>query len=200
MKTNIFVVVLFSLISVNNCYSQISYGIKSGINIATIDNLIEFQKNRVGWYVGTFVTLDLSKKWVLEADLLYSSKGTSASKQVGPLEITSRFNYVNVPVLLGYKLHTRSSILIGPELGYLTSVRTFYGKSGNFNTSKNYPSKFDIGLATGLHISIITKLGVEFRYVYGFKTLYYVDDYGVRHSSSKGANRVFQFGVSYKIE
>ncbi|CAN5721762.1 hypothetical protein BH11BAC3_BH11BAC3_38780 [soil metagenome] len=187
----------FVLLFGGSASSQVSYGIKSGINIASTKDLISFPKNKLGWYAGGLAKISLNKILFLEPELLYSSKGTGASKQVGPLKIVTRFNYLNAPILVGYKIHKTTSILFGPEFGYLIAARTIYGSSGSFNTSKNYPYKFDFGLALGLDFNILPNTIVEFRYDYGFKTLYYVDDYGVRNGQNRGANWVFQIGINY---
>lgn len=43
-----FFILIFSTFS----YSQVTFGVKSGINIATTKDLITFPKNRLGWYGG----------------------------------------------------------------------------------------------------------------------------------------------------
>ncbi len=55
--------------------------------------------------------------------------------------------------------------------------------------------KLNIGLDIGLDYKITKDVGVEVRYNYGCKTLYYIDEVGIRHSETKGANRAFQIGV-----
>lgn len=108
-----------------------------------------------------------------------------------------KFNYLNVPILLGYNIDHRTSLVFGLEFGYLTSSHMIYNNNENFNVTKNYLPRFDAGLDIGLNYNVIKNIGIEVRYNYGFKILYYIDGAGVRHTEIKGANRIFQIGVNY---
>ncbi len=54
--------ICFSLMGYG-CYSQVSFGVKSGINIATTKDLIAYPKNRVGWYARAFAKIPIHKKY-----------------------------------------------------------------------------------------------------------------------------------------
>jgi hypothetical protein len=193
---NIFLSILFSLAGYLG-YSQVSFGVKSGINIATTKDLIEFPKNRIGWYVGGFGVIPLHKKFFLQIELLYSSKGQRTDKISGAQDKSiTRLNYLNIPILFGYKIDRKTFFVLGPEIGWLTSAQLKY--SGDFmNVSKNYPPKFDMAIDIGVNYMIIKKIGAEVRYSYGFNTIYTVDAVGNRNVETKGANRVFQIGLNY---
>jgi len=178
-------------------YSQVSFGIKSGINIATTKDLIAYPKNRIGWYAGGIVKIHLKKKIFLQPEIIFSTQGDRSTNQVGLSNIALRLNYIKVPVLLCYKIDNRTFLFIGPELGYLASAHLAHLGNEIINVSKNYSSKFDAGLDIGLNYKLIKDLIIESRYNYGFKTLYSVDDTGNRNSQINGANRVFQIGFSY---
>ena len=186
---------LFSLIGYLS-YSQVSLGVKSGINIATTKDLIAYPKNRIGWYAGGFATIPLHKKFFLQTELLYSSKGDGVNQSNIPKTIL-KFNYLNVPILFGYNIDHRTSLVFGPEFGYRTSSHMLYDNNENFNVTKNYSPRVDAGLDIGLNYNVIKNIGIEVRYNYGFKILYYIDGAGVRHTETKGANRVFQIGLNY---
>ena len=177
---------------------QIKLGIKTGMNIATTKNLIAFPKNRVGWYAGGFAKIPIQNRFFLQPELLYSTKGDGVN-QIPDTKTVLRFNYFNAPILLGYKIDHKTFFLVGPELGYLATARMVINGTENLNVTKNYPNKLDVGLDVGINYEIIKEIGLEVRYNYGFKTLYYVDGAGVRYSQNKGGNRVFQFGVNYTL-
>jgi hypothetical protein len=192
---NIFLSILFSLAGYLG-YSQVSFGAKSGMNIATTKDLIELPKNRIGWYVGGFVTIPVHKKFFWQTELLYSTKGHSVNQTNTPKTIL-KFNYLTVPVLLGYEIDHKTSIYFGPEFGYLLSAFFRYNNNASFDVLENYRPRFDLGLDIGLDYKIINKIGVEMRYNYGFEYIYYIDFADVEHKETKGANRVFQIGLNY---
>lgn len=191
----------FSLLLIGSiCYSQVSFGVKSGINIATTRDLIAYPRNRLGWYAGGLAKIPIHKKFFLQPELLYSTKGNRSYNQIGTSKIVTRINYLNVPILLGFKIDKKSSLVFGPELGYLTSVHLDYSEGGNIDVTKNFPPRLDIGLDVGLNYKITYNISFELRYNYGFKTLYSVDAAGNRYSENKGANRVFQIGFNYVLQ
>lgn len=197
MRKKLLLILSFLLISCFG-YSQVSFGVKSGINIATTKNLLEFPKNRIGWYAGGTAIIPLYKKFFLQPELIFSSKGERTDKITGAQDKSvTRLNYLNVPILFGYKIDGKTLFVLGPEIGWLTSAQLKYYAGEFMNVSKNYPPKFDIGLDIGIRYNIIKRIGTEVRYNYGFNTLYTVDAAGNRNVETTGANRVFQIGITY---
>lgn len=177
-------------------FGQTKMSIRTGINIATTKNLIAFPKNRVGWYGGVSIHIPVHKTLFLQPELIYSSKGNRVDQIVGGFK-SDRLNYLNIPVLFNYSFDKKTSIVIGPEFGYLLSAVAVLDGGNTFNVTKQFPPKFDLAASAGLHYMLINNIGIEIRYNYGFKTLYQVDAAGNRHTEKKGANRVFQIGIKY---
>lgn len=187
-----------SFLLVSFSFGQISLGVKSGINIATTKDLIAFPKNRLGWFAGTSVRMSLNKKFFLQPELIYSSKGDKSDNQGSTSTLATRLNYINLPFLVGYHFDKKTSMVFGPETGYLVAARFIIGDN-NLNVIKQHPPKFDIGVSIGFQYKVSKRFESEIRYNYGFKMLYSVDASGNRYSEVKGANRVFQIGIRYVI-
>ena len=182
-------------------YSQVTFGVKSGINIATTKDIIAFPKNKIGWYGGGFTIIPVDAKFFLQPEIQYSSKGYGVNQR-NPYNAPNpnyRFNYLCVPILAGYKIDKKTSLLFGPEMGYLMVVREVFPDGDNLDVSKSYPPKFDVGLDIGVNYNVIDKIGIDVRYNYGFNTLYAVDATGNGYGIPNGSNRVFQIGLNYKI-
>jgi hypothetical protein len=179
-------------------HSQILYGLRAGANIATTKNLIAFPEARIGWFAGMAIQIPINKKLSFQPELIYSSKGDKAQELNGQDFIKLKLNYLNAPVLLNYRFDCRTSILFGPELGYLLNARWVL-EENNLDITKQYPPRFDFAAIIGIQHYLPNGIGFEARYNYGFNTLYSVDAVGNRYSDSKGANRVFQFGITYKF-
>jgi hypothetical protein len=190
--------ILFLLFINYSGYSQVNFGVKSGINIATTKDIITFPKNRMGWYMGGLAKIPISKKFFLEPELIYSSKGYRYIDLSDGETVAMRLNYLTVPILLGYEIDHKTKVVLGTELGYLLKATNYFNKE-NFDATSNFPQKFDIGINIGLAYNITKSLGSEIRYSYGFKNLYQTDIMGNRRSEFKGANRVFQIGVYYLL-
>ncbi len=198
MKTT---VLFISILFVINCsYGQVSFGIKSGINIATVKDINSDPVNRIGWHAGALANIPIHKKISVQPELLFSSKGY---RYIGDLNETNkssiRLNYLTAPILLSYKIDYKTSLFLGPEIGYLLSAYLLFPNKEKFNVSNNYPVKLDLGLDIGLSYKIIKKVGLEILYNYGFKNMYITDAVGVRIGERLAGNRVFQLGCFYSF-
>ena len=188
--------ILFSNLS----YSQVSFAVKSGINIATVKDINSDPKNRVGWYAGGVANIPLHKKFFLEPELLFSAKGYSGFANLNDTKKTPvRLNYITAPILVGYKIDNKTTLFVGPEIGYLVSVYYETPYNETFNVSNNFPVKLDIELDIGLKYEIVKNAGIEIRYTYGFKNMYITDAVGVRIGEALAGNRVFQIGGFYSF-
>lgn len=191
----LFILLVFAKIS----FTQINISIRSGANIATTKNLIAFPKNRLGWYAGVGAQIPVQERLFLQPELIYSSKGDKSDNQGSTTTVALRLNYINLPLLIGYRFDRKTSIVFGPELGYLVAARSIHGRNNNIDAINRYPPKFDVGASLGLQFRPINRTGIEIRYIYGANTLYSIDAVGARYSENKGANRVFQMGFTYVL-
>jgi hypothetical protein len=56
-------------------FSQVSFGLKSGVNVATTKGYSANPKNKPGWHAGGFVKIAIGEKLFLQQELIYSTKG-----------------------------------------------------------------------------------------------------------------------------
>lgn len=197
MKQKIILLFLF-VVAHKIVISQIDFGLRFGGNIATTKQLIQFPKNRIGYYAGFTGDFAISKKFSLRPELIYSSKGHRSTGNIGTEKIISRFNYLNLPLSIVYKADKKTRLLIGPEFGYLLSSKLIIANN-TIDNSKNFPQKFDVGILIGIDYAITKFCFLDARYIYGFDQMYYVDGAGVRVSNQNGGNRVFQLGFNVKL-
>lgn len=183
---------------------QIEIGIKSGANISTIKGIIGGPIKKLGWYLGGSVIFPVAGKISLQPEILISSKGGSyypGAPAPPPFSNTIsklQFNYVNLPVLISYDIDSRTTLLIGPELGYLLSVRHKM-QTTVFKSDYYYPQKIDIGMDVGAGYLFIKGCSIEVRYSHGFNMIRSRDVTGI-YSLERGANRVFQIGLKYQLK
>jgi opacity protein-like surface antigen len=190
--------IFVSFIFVVASFAQTSLSIRTGVNVANTNNLYAFTKNRAGLYGGVTAQIPVHKRLSFQSELIYSSKGDRVNRtyDIGGYK-SNRFNYLNMPFLLNYRFDKKTAFLIGPEFGYLLSVKAVLIGGTAINFTKQYLPKFDLAASIGVQYHIINNISIETRYNYGFNRIYYVDFSGMRHTETKGANRVFQIGIKY---
>ncbi len=198
MKKSLSLFILVFAFAAGNCQQKL--GLRSGANIATIKGLTGFPKNRLGWYAGLFFEQPFNGKFFMHLETIYTTKGMKVGNTLNNANYVFRFNYISIPILVGYKLDKRTSILAGLEGSYNTSVKWIVDYDLNLDRSDYYPRKVDAGVCVGINYNILKRLSADVRYVYGFKTIYNVDDAGLRYSEKEAGNRVFQIGMSYNFQ
>jgi hypothetical protein len=188
--------IFFSTIS----YGQVKFGIKSGINIATVKDLNIDPHNRIGWYGGGFANIAVRGKFFFHTELLFSTKGYRFEGNIiNNKKTAERLNYITLPVLLGYKIDHKTSFFLGPEIGYLLSVYSKTPYNELFDVSNSFPVKVDIELTAGLNYEILRNISLEIRYTYGLKNMYSLDGQGMRIGYEYAGNRVFQMGLRFNF-
>lgn len=188
----------FALFSGIILFAQTSIGVKGGLNITKTKNLDASPNERYAFNVGFVSQKNISKRFFIQPELLYSSKGNTFEPPYASDPGATRLNYIALPIMLGFRADEKLSILLGLELNYLVNCGVRYNKYVT-DFTKQYP-RFDAGVDLGVSYKINKKLGAELRYNYGFNTLYYTDFAGNRTSSFNGANRAFQAGIFYWVK
>lgn len=184
-------------------FAQVSLGPKAGINLANVKGIgSENNQARVGFYAGVWTRIPLEANLGIQPELLYSVKGYKSPASQYATEATVSFNYINLPLLLTYTASKNLTVLLGPELGFLTSANSKYDsrQSDLYQIFRH----FDLGADVGTAYTIKEGFGIDIRYNYGFNDLanvVYTDANGTIISHGKaGANRVFQAGIYYTLK
>jgi hypothetical protein len=183
------------LLTVCQSYSQSKFSIKSGFNISTIKDLIQYPENRLGYYGGVQFAVVVKKKLLFQPEILYSSKGYKTKDLAGGRTIVMRLNYLTLPLLLGYMIDSKTKLLVGGELGYLVEAKV----NRTDDAINSFSKRLDAGLLIGISYSLIDRIGAEIRYDYGFKGFYQNDAVGQRRGELLAGNRAFQMGIFYTL-
>ncbi|MTI30488.1 porin family protein [Xanthovirga aplysinae] len=205
---------IFCISIIPQAFSQVNFKVKAGINY--VGNYVMPSelldggnlKYRFGYHFGLGSKFNLNENFILNSELLFSNKGTkiqnSESKNSSG-NSSLHLNYLNLPIMIGYKTNKNLSFLAGPELGYLLSARGRSPGSEPANLSFLYNKKLDLGLAAGISYLIGEKIEIELRYIHGFlpvmDKIQWTDENGnlLDPSNSKEQNRTFQLSVGFLI-
>jgi hypothetical protein len=112
--------ILILLLSQLSSFGQIDVGLKADINASTVIFRNQAYPFNWGYDAGLVVDWTLNKKLFLSTQLQYSQKGNE--EYPGYLNL----NYLSIPVLCGYHLSNRLSVMLGVETGILLHASNAY--------------------------------------------------------------------------
>ena len=175
------------------------FGAKVGLGLANVTGSDTKElKNLVVFNGGVMADISFSDLISFHPELLYSQRGAKTEGTVGGISYTgtTRFGYVDVPLLLRIKA-SGLFFEVGPQLGILLSRNSEYTASyGGASQSRSSSSteglrKLDFGYVVGVGYQLPQGLELGIRYNGGLLDLNDPSD------SSKQYNSVFQFQVGY---
>ncbi len=180
------VLVIAILVFTLNMNAQISFGAKSGINIASIsgDNTDLFEP-KIGLVIGGVAEFKISDAFAVQPEILFSQQGISIENSNTKLKM----NYLNLPIMAKYYPTTSLSLQFGPQIGFLLSAKADNGKvtvdrNDNFKT-------VDLGLGFGIGYKLDFGLFFDARYNIGLININDVN------GTDKNYNSILNFSVGY---
>ena len=152
-------------------------GVKGGINFTNlyVDN-VKDENVKVGYNVGLFAKLPVTRGFSIQPELLYSSKGAKLSYSnflQGSGEYRFNLDYLELPVLAVFNVAPNLNIHVGPYIGYLAHVNIKdVDDNGTINGVKELNAdnfrRFDYGVAGGIGFDI-QNFTIGARYNYGLQ-------------------------------
>lgn len=180
MKKLIVICLLSSILT--TAKSQ-NFGIKGGLNIASIGGDSQGASSRTSFHAGIFFLSPISEKVKIMPEVVYSSQGASAGG------IVFSYNYVNVPVMFNFLLSEQFFLQLGPQLGILASADASSGSSSVSIKDQLKDVDFSLGFGLGGEFE---KVLVNARYNYGLSST-------SKATNGSFPNSVIQFSVGFKF-
>jgi len=177
-------------------------GIKGGLNVSNLyrgENLTD-KNARVGFHAGVFGQFASSEAFALQAEVNYSTRGTTAvTDGFIDQETKFRLNYIDVPLLAVFKLGEVIEIHAGAYGAYLLNASIDSdGDLGDSydNLNKDNFKNFDYGLVGGLGFTFGgTQVGA--RYNFGLNEI--ADSRGARMALGSAKNQVGQIYIAFNL-
>jgi hypothetical protein len=198
MKT-LLTTALFVLFSVCSIKAQSTFGLKGGPNLAymSIDNTTI----TLLFHAGAFSEIQMSDKFFLRPELLYSRKG-SKQTLTSTYDLDIAVSYVSIPVLAGWKASDRLSLLVGPEINYTLDGRLYLYDDQKVLDASSFED-WDVAIDLGMAYRITRKFSAEIRYSLGLinvMEVMFTDLHGRPIGSlNEGKNRTLQLSLSYAL-
>jgi len=152
----------------------LTYGVKGGVTLATLaedddGDAISFD-NRIGLVAGGFVNWPLGGRLALQPEALFTQKGAKVEEGGGTL--TEQLDYLDVPVLIHYRLtgsDTRHlSVFGGPAIGLKLRARSraSFGGTAVEDDVSDRVKPADLSIVGGVSYQR-GRVSIEGRYAWG---------------------------------
>jgi hypothetical protein len=137
--------------------------------------------HKLGFVGGAWVLTDISDKIYLSGEIKYNQKGSrqNPNKKNGYLLYVYRLNYIDMPLLIGYRYKDYLSFFGGVSFGYLmnSSLRDNYGEDKNYDGNLH---SYEIGMFVGAKVDFdrlvernwASKLTFDIRFQFSAMSIY----------------------------
>lgn len=147
----------FMLCSVFAFSQEIKFGAKVGLNLSNLSGDypigIYEHNSKIGFHIGGFAEYEINDKFILQPELLFSTQGNTygykdyygGGSYYDGADYNLKLNYLNLPIILKYKIIEKLSIDFGPQIGYLISAKTKIDVTEDSrDPSQNYSVEIDM--------------------------------------------------------
>ncbi len=189
MKKIILFVSIIAFIAVKTNAQGFRFGAKLGANLSKISGKSFNEAFNLGYHAGLFAEIDFTKTWGIQPELLLNQSSTRTTDFNGNLlpDITTRLNYLSIPILVRYNFAKIFTLNAGPQFGIAIDKNKSLLQNGG-DAFKNG----DFAMLAGLQINL-KKFRVYGRYNIGLSNLNDIDN------SEKWRSQQLQLGVGLKF-
>jgi hypothetical protein len=224
MKKSLQLLLVLVLLIFQYSFAQIKLdlGLKGGINLASLDNVTSSLQttygNRTGYHYGVYAKIKILK-FAIQPEVVFSRQGQNFSVPNSTQNLSSSFDYINIPVIVKLYVAGGLNLQAGPQFGFLSSatgdlVNTVNGvipTNPTITTASdlsNFVNSSDISLALGAGWDLPFGLNVSARYNLGLsdineKSGSALPAIGNSVISSLGTttakNQVIQISIGYRL-
>jgi len=162
------------------------FGIKAGIDMMTLGtnntNGVKFSYDyRLGFQAGIYADVPLCSQLSFLPQVLYTQKGGSINNALAVanynINTKTKVNYLEVPLLIGFKPQHNLTLSAGPQVAFLLSQETYLNlKDGSSSSGINSNTKSGfrktlIGANVGVGYLLTNNIGVNLNYSIDFQHL-----------------------------
>jgi hypothetical protein len=187
MKKLLFITLLFTL-STYSFAQTFSFGPKAGINVSNYSGGDINSDAKVGYHLGGILNFGFGEIFSIQPEVLFSTQGAKVESAGSKKEF--KINYLNVPVMLKFRIATGFYVEAGPQAGFRLS------ESVPDQTLNNFAKNLDLSLGAGLGYQADNGFGLGVRYMAGISK---VGDFSGKEISPDFKNSVIQASVFWVI-
>lgn len=181
----------FAALTATAAHAQASFGIRGGANFFTLggnDVSENDYSNRVGFHAGVYASILPEGPVSVEPGIFYSVKGSQNDDGIASRAV---LDYVDVPVLVRFKIGEGFNIFAGPQISFLTKSKVEGELGGStFSFDTDAVKGTDAALVFGLGYNLPKGFNVQGSYDYGMTPILEDSDIDVY-------NRGFKLSLGY---
>lgn len=179
----------------------------AGINGAQIDGDGFSGFNYGGFMGGAGAAFQLNEEWSIGPEILYSMKGSRTTLEqmdMGLPRIIYRLNYVDVPIILTYKVRESFRCMAGLGVNYLITAKIDNGSNLGFVDSKRLFRDFDYQCSIGMEYEVFDAVWIQGRWSYSMVSTNAVGTQSIGFPSVTGMrggffNNLLQFSLRFDL-
>lgn len=219
MKKSILLFPVFAFFAFTLSAQQLWFGARAGYTLSDVlikvpsgsdevedpfSQLNDMNRTLGSAHLGLDARLPIGQRWGILASLLYARKGYIGKMYwpSGPADAIWQLHYLNLPIVVDFRLWKGLSLQAGAEAGWLLKTRVKSGSEA-FNPDNGLIAinDFDFGLVGGLEYSFGNGIFIGARHTYGVAHLQkfeVTDDFGASLGEVKSRNSATQFSAGYR--
>tara|TARA_B110000211_G_scaffold191193_1_gene217991 strand:+ start:62 stop:808 length:747 start_codon:yes stop_codon:yes gene_type:complete len=149
----------------------IHFGLKGGLNMANISTTDDLTNpnTRTGLNIGAVVAYDVTEKFGVQLEVVYSQQGFTEEASGADGNITAELDYINIPVMFGFTVVEGLTLQAGPELGFNTRAKVTL--DGDDFTVIEDTNTVSFGAGAGLQYELDFGLFFQARYIWGISNV-----------------------------
>ncbi len=161
---------------------KMKFGIRAGANLMNMGKLQVLDQNystdsQVGFQAGIYGDLPMGGGFAFLPEIMYIQKGAKIKETVSGTtgEFNTKVNYLDIPLLIGYKATPELTVFAGPQVSFLLSQKSTGLVNSDPQIESTDTENFSKSLASGavgLGYSLTPNINLNARYMMDFqKTL-----------------------------
>ncbi len=179
------------LFAVFVCYfsqaQDVHFGFTADVNLAKMNAKGLSSKTQTGYNGGGFATIDFTKKWSLQPEVLYTLVNAEKADNFSTYYINSgrsfantdiNLHYLSIPVFLNYHISKLFTVNAGPEYSVM-----MYSNDDLLKSNKTAFKKTQAGVAGGVQFAFSPAFGLFGSYYYSLSDINNIDDRYQWHNS-----------------
>lgn len=159
----------------------VQFGIQGGLNFSSLRNVDE-PDQITAFNAGIVLDIPASERFSFQPGLTYSGQGYSIEDN------TVDLSYLNVPLMLQYRIFHGLSLNAGPQVGFLLDA-----KDDDIDLKDSFES-VDFGLNLGISYRFNNGFNLGAQYNMGLSDITDIEELDL---SENGQNGVYQLSVGY---